>query len=643
MKRKITSLLLLIVTFNTWAQTIITPTYSRRDNISFRIDEIEKTSSYTIIKGVYENVTNYGWANINNTTYLKDCRTGKRIGTIIKSEGLPLSPNKHQFTKENEIVSFKLYFPVIENEVEMIDMIEDEMSASSFNYYGIALRKNIKRDFSVKYNPGHKLSSQPPLKARINGIKEIQVYVPSNLTDLDKYIFGNFVVYLQGLGIKVDVVPARYENSDTQVGTVYGQYRIFKENVGDYLKDSNTLGAVLNYVCTSGRYLGGTSINITFVDYINEYIWNVPQFELPTKAEKYINKLKKSVTDGYSYNSQYSFIPPSTTSTWNESILREYLTNNTSNPLEGIYKGDKYTVGVKKGNDGKYYMLYLVGADNLEDWKEGDVKAILTSTATPTLFKADWYGKWKQYIDYTISFVNGAFVATDPDKEQETYIKMFPDAQTLVQNSISSGTGFFIDKNGYIITNYHCVENAKSIQISGVKGDTNKKYKATIEITDKQNDLAILKITDASFTPLASIPYSFKFTTSNVGEDCFVLGYPLINTMGKDIKLTNGVISSKSGYDGNVAQYQISAPVQPGNSGGPVFDKSGNVIGIVQAKHTQAENAGYAIKANYIRNLVELLPTPINLPTANQLAGKALPQQVELASKAICIVIINDD
>lgn len=552
MKRKIISLFLLIVALNTWAQTIIAPTYSKRDNISLRIDEIEKTPSYTIIKGVYENVMNYGWANINNTTYLKDCRTGKRIGTIIKSEGLPISPNNHQFTKKNETIPFKFYFPAIGNDVEMIDMIEDEMSTSSFNFYGIALKKNIQRDFSVKYSGGHSILTQPPLKARINGVKEIQVYVPSNLTDLDKYIFGNFIVYLQSLGIRVDVVPARYENSNTQAGTVYGQYRTFDENVSYYLKDSNTLGAVLNYVCTSGRYVGGTSINITFVDYINGYTWNVPQFELPNKAEKYINKLKKSVTDSYSYNSQYSYIPPSATSTWNESILREYLTNNTSNPLEGIYKGDKYTVGVKKGNDGKYYMLYLTGADNLGDWKDGDIKAVLTSTATPTLFKADWYGKWKQNMEYTISFVNGAFITIDSDKDQETYIKMFPDAQTIVQNSVSSGTGFFIDKNGYIITNYHCVEDAKSIQISGVKGDINKKYKATIEITDKQNDLAILKITDASFTPLASIPYSFKFATSNVGEDCFVLGYPLINTMGKDIKLTNGVISSKSGYDGNV-------------------------------------------------------------------------------------------
>ena len=230
-------------------------------------------------------------------------------------------------------------------------------------------------------------------------------------------------------------------------------------------------------------------------------------------------------------------------------------------------------------------------------------------------------------------------------------IKTFPTASMYraayenqtKQNLISSGTGFFLSNNGYIITNYHVIENAKSIKVSGINDDNKSSYVARVEIADKQNDLAILKITDSSFKPITKIPYMFKFSTSNVGEDCFVLGYPLISSMGMDIKLTNGIISSKTGYDGNIAQYQISAPVQPGNSGGPLFDKQGNVIGIVQAKHKQAENAGYAIKASYIRNLVELLPIPITFPQTNQLANKTLPQQVQLASKAVCVIIVNGD
>ena len=234
---------------------------------------------------------------------------------------------------------------------------------------------------------------------------------------------------------------------------------------------------------------------------------------------------------------------------------------------------------------------------------------------------------------------------------ETTAIKSYPTLQMYndaiyankQKNSASSGTGFFISSNGYIVTNNHVIENAQNgnIKVTGINEDYHKSYKARVEVTDKQNDLAILKIVDASFSTIARVPYAFRFNTASVGEECFVLGYPLISSMGKDIKLTTGIISSKTGFDGNIAQYQISAPVQPGNSGGPLFDKNGNIIGIVQAKHTQAENAGYAIKASYIRNLVELLPTAVSFPQNNLLKGKTLPQQVEQASKTVCLIIVN--
>lgn len=643
MKTKILFFLLLSSTLRTWAQTIVSPTYYRRDNISLEINEVDRTAQYTIIKGVYKNVMHYGWVCINNTTYLKDSKSEKKYGTIIKSEGLPVSPAQYQFSKENESISFKFYFPAIPDDVEMIDMIENDTSTSAFNFYGIALKENLNRPFSVTYDAGHRLSSKPSLASRINGVKEIQVYIPLNLTELDRYIFGNFVSYLQGLNIRVDIVQALYENSAVQMGTVQGYYRVFKEDVSDYLKNSNTLAVVLNYVCSAGNYVGDTSINITFVDYCNGYTWNISQFELPNKSDKYINKLKKLITSTYSYSTQYSFRPPSIATTWNGRILREYLSNDTSNPLEGIYEGEQYTIGVKKGDDGNYYLLYLAGAENHEDWKEGDVKATLTSTSTPTLFKADWLGRWKQNMNMFISFVNGALVTIDEGKDKETYIKMFPNARSIVQNSASSGTGFFLSKDGYIITNYHVIENAQTIKVLGINDDIKNSYTARVEISDKQNDLAILKITDVSFRPLTNIPYTFKYTTSSVGENCFVLGYPLISSMGLDIKLTNGIISAKTGYEGNIAEYQISAPIQPGNSGGPLFDKNGCVIGIVCAKHREAENAGYAIKASYIRNLIELLPSSLTMPKNNLLIGKSLPKQVELASKAVCIIIVNGD
>ena len=139
------------------------------------------------------------------------------------------------------------------------------------------------------------------------------------------------------------------------------------------------------------------------------------------------------------------------------------------------------------------------------------------------------------------------------------------------------------------MTNYHVIDGAKSITVNGINGNFNTLYHAVVVGADKVNDLALLKISDSSFTNFGSIPYSISATTSEVGEDIYVLGYPLTATMGDEIKLTTGVISSKSGFQGDVALYQVSAPIQPGNSGGPLFDKKGNVIGVVSAKHTGAE------------------------------------------------------
>lgn len=141
--------------------------------------------------------------------------------------------------------------------------------------------------------------------------------------------------------------------------------------------------------------------------------------------------------------------------------------------------------------------------------------------------------------------------------------------------------------------------------------------------------MALLKIDDPAFCGFGSIPYSILSTTSEVGENIFVLGYPLTSTMGDEIKLTTGIISSKTGFQGDVALYQISAPIQPGNSGGPLFDNDGNVIGIVSAKHKEAENVGYAIKASYLKNLIESSVNTSIIPTNNTVSKLPLTGKIK--------------
>lgn len=215
-----------------------------------------------------------------------------------------------------------------------------------------------------------------------------------------------------------------------------------------------------------------------------------------------------------------------------------------------------------------------------------------------------------------------------------SFVKVYPDAYAI-QERIEiestptewSGTGFAL-KGNYIVTNYHVIEDAKSIWIQGVNGDFNTKYTASVVASDKFNDLALLKVEGVTVNT-SGIPYSVKTSTSEVGEDVFVLGYPLTSTMGEEIKLTTGVVSSKTGFQGDVSLYQISAPIQPGNSGGPLFDGDGNVIGIVSAKHKGAENVGYAIKASYLRNLMESALSENILPQTNKIASYKLSDKVK--------------
>jgi len=201
-----------------------------------------------------------------------------------------------------------------------------------------------------------------------------------------------------------------------------------------------------------------------------------------------------------------------------------------------------------------------------------------------------------------------------------------------------TGSGFALQE-GYLVTNYHVIDGAGKITIQGATDIFSESIEAQVVATDKDNDLAILKV--KGDVPKLSLPYAIKTFTSDVGEDVWVLGYPLTSTMGDEIKLTTGVISSRSGYEGSVTMYQISAPAQPGNSGGPVFDKEGNLIGIVCSKHAETENVTYAIKASCLRNLVESSINHDILPHTNTISRKELTEKVREVKRFVYFINCN--
>ena len=200
-----------------------------------------------------------------------------------------------------------------------------------------------------------------------------------------------------------------------------------------------------------------------------------------------------------------------------------------------------------------------------------------------------------------------------------------------------SGTGFAI-ADGYVVTNYHVTEGAKSILIRGVNGDMNKPYKGYVVAFDKEHDISVIKIIDAEFDSFGKIPYDIGRTNVEVGDEIFVLGYPMTSSMGEEIKLTNGIVSSKSGYKGDESLYQISAAVQPGNSGGPLFNSDGTVVGIVCGKHSEAENANYAIKISHLYRLIATNNLAIKIADNNRVKNKKLSKKIDVIKDFVYMI-----
>ena len=207
-----------------------------------------------------------------------------------------------------------------------------------------------------------------------------------------------------------------------------------------------------------------------------------------------------------------------------------------------------------------------------------------------------------------------------------------------------NGSGFFISESGYIVTNHHVIENVNMIEVEFLYKNELKSFNAKVINSDKTNDIAIIKIEDSNFSPITKVPYNFNTKNIDVGTKVFALGYPLaLSLMGKDIKFTDGKISAKTGIDGNITTYQISASILPGSSGGPLFDYHGNLIGVNSSGLAREgyESVGYSIKSNYLLNLIDVLPETINLPSSTQLASKPLTEQIKVLSDYVVLIKVK--
>jgi TPR repeat protein len=199
--------------------------------------------------------------------------------------------------------------------------------------------------------------------------------------------------------------------------------------------------------------------------------------------------------------------------------------------------------------------------------------------------------------------------ARHANREADQGAERRPEAAAAGDDPKTTGTGFLITRNGYLVTNHHVVEDCGKVRVRTAAGLLD----AEVVRVDAASDLALLKVT-GTFDALPVV----SSRSARLGATVATVGFPNIGLQGFEPKLSKGDISSLAGIQDNVRYFQISVPVQPGNSGGALVDERGNVVGVVSAQLSQkaalessgtlAQSVNYAVKSSYLLSFLEAVP-----------------------------------
>ena len=205
------------------------------------------------------------------------------------------------------------------------------------------------------------------------------------------------------------------------------------------------------------------------------------------------------------------------------------------------------------------------------------------------------------------AWVSGPANASQQEPPPAPALTQEPAPASKPEHVASSGTGFFVTADGAVLTNSHVVEDCSAIHVTSDQGAT---AVAKVVARDARNDLALLQ------TGLAARKTAAFRTSIRLGETVEAFGYPLTEVLSKSGNFTLGNVSALVGLGEDSRYLQISAPVQPGNSGGPLLDQNGNLVGVVSAKLNALklmvatngdipQNVNFAIKSSIVASFLE--------------------------------------
>ncbi len=224
--------------------------------------------------------------------------------------------------------------------------------------------------------------------------------------------------------------------------------------------------------------------------------------------------------------------------------------------------------------------------------------AIITSTITFWSLKPSLNKSESRYN--TISReVSGLKIAQAKQLEKQKQLEIDLKKNNTPSSDVKmTGTGFALTNNGYFVTAYHVIHDESgygdSVYILNKDGQY---FKASLVTFNADADVAIMKVEKSGFRfGKGELPYSFGQSKAGLGAQIFTLGYP-----ADEIAYSEGYISGRNGFDGNSMQYTLELPVGHGQSGSPVVDAKGTVLGLLTAVGSQTEDKTYAVSAKAIK------------------------------------------
>jgi S1-C subfamily serine protease len=331
---------------------------------------------------------------------------------------------------------------------------------------------------------------------------------------------------------------------------------------------------------------------------------------------------------------------------WTELHLRntypKYMHSGSGSAMYLSRNGNKISYGFESNTPAKGmffpkgYKLTKIFYSNLEA-----IEYYLSLNPTNQKMKAKLL-KWRLNQTYTLSdtkkpkkkepktVAKKPEVAKKPKKKEPEPIK---EDEIII---IGSGSGFFVSDQGHIVSNDHVVGVCKKV----------KAYEEGVEIflnilaTDMVNDIGLVK---GKFKNKKYL--NIKTDGAELGEDIIAFGYPLSQELSDSVKLTKGIVSSLTGLGNNISQIQIDAAIQPGNSGGPVVNMNGQVVGIASAGLSQLymlekaayipENVNFAVASQTLTaflkaHKVKITSGPSKIYSTKELAKIGEPATIQL-------------